>query len=213
MSLIAKTQFSPSKFVSVPSGMHLARCFRIIDLGTQPSRYMGVEKKRETLMLQFEIHSEGADGKPLLTNKGEPLSIAQRYSNSMLEKAKLRLHLESWRGAGFTNDEIRTWRIHNVLGHWAMLNVTENLGNDGKTYTNIETINPVPSQIKKAGLPEPHNELLVYDIDESPPESFEKLSENIKKTIMNSPEWQEKHKKTSAQGFYDDDISDINEPF
>lgn len=214
MSLIAKTTFNDSKFVSVPPGMHLARCFRIVDLGTQNVTYMGVEKKKAMVMLQFEIHSEGPDGNPLLTEKGEPLSIAKRYSNLMNEKARLRLDLESWRGAAFTKDEVGAFRIHSVLGVWAMLNITESKGNDGKTYTNIETINPVPVQIKKVGLPEPHNDLLIYDIDESPSEVFEKLSEKIKNTIMGSPEWQQKSKKATAQGFYDDDISDLNdEPF
>ena len=94
-----------------------------------------------------------------------------------------------------------------------MLNVTNSVGADGKEYTNIETINPVPAQIKKAGLPDPHNDKMLYSIENSSPDVFEKLSENIKKTIMNSPEWQERNAKKASQGFYDDDLSDINEPF
>ena len=36
MSLIAKsTEGSGSSFVTVPPDMHLARCYRIVDLGTQ----------------------------------------------------------------------------------------------------------------------------------------------------------------------------------
>mgnify|MGYP000541169732 CR=1 FL=1 len=41
-------------FESTPSGMHLARCYRIIDLGTQKSEYMGVSKLLHKIMLGWE---------------------------------------------------------------------------------------------------------------------------------------------------------------
>jgi hypothetical protein len=191
--------------------MHLARCFRIVDLGTQKSTYMGKDKFLRKILIQFEIHSEDAQGNPLLTDKGEPLSIAKRYTLSLSEKATLSLDLESWRGSAFTADERRGFNLEKLLGIWAMLNVTESVGKDGKHYTNIETINPVPAQIKKAGLPEAHNDTMLYSIENSGKDVFDKLSENVKKTIMDSPEWQERAAKRG-----DDDFADLdykNEPF
>lgn len=213
--LIAKAESnSSSSFTPVPAGMHLARCFRIVDLGTQKTTYMGKDKLNRKILIQFEIHSEDAEGNPLLTDKGEPLSISKRYTLSLNEKATLSIDLESWRGAAFTQSERNGFNLEKLLGVWAMLNVTTSQGNDGKTYTNIETINPVPAQIKKAGLPEPHNDVMLFSIDNSPVDAFNKLSEGVKKTIQGSPEWQQKAKKASAQGFYDDDLSDLdNEPF
>lgn len=213
--LIAKAESnSSSSFTPVPAGMHLARCFRIVDLGTQKTSYMGKDKLNRKILIQFEIHSEDADGNPLLTDKGEPLSISKRYTLSLNEKATLSIDLESWRGAAFTEAERKGFNLEKLLGVWAMLNVTKSQGNDGKEYTNIETINPEPTQIKKVGLPEAHNETMLFSIDNSSREVFEKLSEGVKKTIQNSPEWQQKSKKATAQGFYDDDISDLNdEPF
>lgn len=211
MSLIAKAEGGTSSFTPVPSGMHLARCFRIVDLGTQKSTYMGKDKFLRKILIQFEIHSEDAQGNPLLTDKGEPLSIAKRYTLSLSEKATLSLDLESWRGSAFTADERRGFNLEKLLGIWAMLNVTESVGKDGKHYTNIETINPVPAQIKKAGLPEAHNDTMLYSIENSGKDVFEKLSENVKKTIMDSPEWQERAAKRG-----DDDFADLdykNEPF
>jgi hypothetical protein len=215
MSLIAKAESNSSTFTPVPAGMHLARCFRVVDLGTQKSTYMGKDKFLRKIMLQFEIHSEDAHGNPLLTDKGEPLSIAKRYTLSLAEKATLSLDLESWRGAAFTADERRGFNLEKLLGVWAMLNVTKSVGNDGKEYTNIETINPVPAQIKKAGLPEGHNDTMLYSIDNSSQQVFDKLSEGIKKTIMNSPEWQERMAKKGRDPL-DDDFADLdykNEPF
>jgi hypothetical protein len=172
---------------------------------------MGKDKFLRKILIQFEIHSEDAQGNPLLTDKGEPLSIAKRYTLSLSEKATLSLDLESWRGSAFTADERRGFNLEKLLGVWAMLNVTESVGKDGKHYTNIETINPVPAQIKKAGLPEAHNDTMLYSIENSGKDVFEKLSENVKKTIMDSPEWQERAAKRG-----DDDFADLdykNEPF
>jgi hypothetical protein len=212
MSLIAKAE-SNTSFTPVPPGMHLARCFRIVDLGTQKSVYKGVEKHLRKILIQFEIHSEDSQGNPLLTDKGEPLSISKRYTLSLSEKATLSLDLESWRGAAFTADERKGFDLKKLLGVWAMLNITKSVGADGKEYTNIETINPVPMQIKKAGLPEAHNETMLYSIDNSDNGEFEKLSENVKKTIMSSPEWQHKSSRGSSQVYDDGFGDDPNEPF
>ena len=212
--LIAKAESNSSgSFTPVPAGMHLARCFRIVDLGTQKTSYMGKDKLNRKILIQFEIHSEDADGNPLLTDKGEPLSISKRYTLSLNEKATLSVDLESWRGAAFTQAERNGFNLEKLLGVWAMLNVTKSVGNDGKEYTNIETINPVPAQIKKVGLPEAHNDTMIFSIENSPQQAFDKLSEGVKKTIQASPEWEQKSKKATPQDFYDDDISDINEPF
>lgn len=209
--LIAKAESnSSSSFTPVPAGMHLARCFRIVDLGTQKTTYMGKDKLNRKILIQFEIHSEDADGNPLLTDKGEPLSISKRYTLSLNEKATLSIDLESWRGAAFTNSERKGFHLERLLGVWAMLNVTKAIGNDGKEYTNIETINPVPQQIKKTGLPKEHNDVMIFSIDNSPPADFERLSEGIKKTIQSSPEWQ---RKGNAQSTYNDLPDFGDEPF
>lgn len=211
-----------SSFISVPTGMHLARCFRIIDLGTQKTTYLGKDKFSHKILVQFEIHSENADGSPLLTEKGEPLSISKRYTYSTYENASICKDIESWRGSPITQEERDNGiNLQNFLGMWAMLNVTKDLGKDNKEYTNIKTVNPVPGPIRKLGLPEPHNEVLIYSIDKSPQEVFDKLSENVKTTIQGSPEWQRKFKtaperpsKTPIQNFPDDDFSNFNDdPF
>ena len=45
-------------FERCPPGMHLARCYRIIDLGTQKTEYMGQMKYLRKIMLAWEIRSE-----------------------------------------------------------------------------------------------------------------------------------------------------------
>ena len=69
MSLTVKAN-SESSFTPVPAGMHLARCYRVIDLGTQKSEYMGEIKHLPKIMVQFEVHGEDENGHPLVTAKG-----------------------------------------------------------------------------------------------------------------------------------------------
>jgi len=170
--------------------MHLARCYKIVDLGSQKSEYMGQVKIQHKVMLQFEVWSEDEQGKATVTQKGEPLSISKNYTLTLSDKASLRADLKTWRGRDFTVDELRGFELKNVLGVWAMLSVTRDAGRDGKEYTNIQAIMPVPSHLKKAGLPEPHNTPAMYSIEDHDAAIFETLSENVKKKIMASPEFQ-----------------------
>ena len=187
MGLQAKA--SGGDFVPVPVGMHLARCYRVVDLGTQKSEYMGKEKMLPKVMLQFEVHGDDESGKPIVTAKGEPMTISKNFTNSLAEKATLRIDLVRWRGRDFTQAELNGFELKNVLGVWAMITVATSVGRDGKEYTNISSINPVPSAIKSAGLPEGFNKIGVFWIEEPDMTMFETFSDGLKKKIMGSPEW------------------------
>jgi len=183
---------SEGSFVPVPAGLHLARCYQIIDLGTQKSEYMGKTKYQPKVMFKFEVHGEDDQGNPLVTSKGEPMSISKNYTASLSDMATLREDLKNWRGRDFTPEELRAFELKNVLGVFAMISVSTAQGRDGKEYTNIGAIMPVPANIKKAGLPEGHNPTAFFDLDNPDMTLFETLSENIKNKIMSSPEWQER---------------------
>ena len=212
MGLTVKASGGSSTFKPVPSGMHLARCYRIVDMGTQITTWKGVSKEQPKVMLQFEVHSEDADGKPIVTDKGEPMSISKNFTASLEEKAILRQELENWRSRAFTREELKGFHLKNVLGAWAMLSVVKEQGNDGNEYTNISSINPVSSQIKKAGLPDGHNELKIFDLKEPDMALFETFGNKIKEKIQSTPEWSKKilptPKQAPSSGF-DDIDSDI----
>ena len=198
MSLIAKAT-EGGGYQPVPAGMHLARCYKIVDLGSQKTEYMGQTKIQHKIMLQFEVWSEDENGNPTVTSKGEPMSITKRYTLTLSEKAALRNDLKTWRGRDFTPEELRGFELKNVLGVWAMLSISRSAGHDGKEYTNIQAIMPVPAHLKKAGLPDPYNTPQMYSIEDHDNEIFESLSENVKKTIMASPEFQSRNPHTMSR--------------
>ena len=216
MGLIAKVSEGGS-FVSVAPGMHLARCYRVIDLGKQKSEWQGKINILPKVMIQFEVHSEDDDGKPLVTPKGEPMSISKNFTVSLQEKATLRKDLVSWRGREFTKEEADGFHLKNVLGAWAMLTIAKSVGNNGKEYTNIMSINPVPPAIKKAGMPESHNQAMYFEIESPNMEMFKTFSDNLRAKIESSPEWQarkgdqyakEQNASANSKGSGFDDMDD-----
>lgn len=179
-----------SEFVPVPPGMHLARCYRLIDLGTQKSVWQDRVKHLHKIMIQWEIHSEDDTGSPLLTAKGEPLSISKNYTNNLGDKATLRADLSSWRGRDFTDEERKGFNLKNILGQWCMLTVARTPGKNGKEYSNVVAVSPVPASIKRAGLPDGHNELGIFLLSEPDMAMFAQFSRALQEKISQSPEWQ-----------------------
>lgn len=205
-------------FEATPPGMHLARCYRIVDLGTQKTEYMGQVKFLHKIMLGWEIHGTDDSGKQIQMRDGRPFAIFKNYTLSWSDKANLRLDLQSWRGKPFTNEEMRRFDLKTVLGAWCMLNVIERAGQDGKMYVNVSGVSPVPSMIKQAGLPQAVNPNEIFNLEEPDMELFNKFSEHLKKKIESSPEWQrlgvkevppEAPPEGQLTGFSDDDGSDI----
>ena len=213
MSLTARDSGGGS-FTPVSPGMHLARCYRIVDMGTQTTDFQGQTKHLQKVMLQFEVHGEDDSGKPLVTAKGEPMSISKNFTLSLAEKATLRKDLQAWRGRDFTPEELRGFELKTVLGAWAMITVSKALGGNGKEYTNIVSINPVPVTIKKAGMPEGFNKLAMFVISNPDMELFETFGNGLKEKITSSPEWRARSPAPqpapgSTDSGFDDFDSDI----
>ena len=211
MSLIAKSKSKSdsSEFVQVPVGMHLARCYRIADLGTQPKNTQYGLKHQRTVMISFEVHGEGVDGQPMVTSRGEPLSISQDYNLSLNEHAILSKHLEGWRGTKFNEAERNGgFDIKKILGVWAMVNVTSSTSKQsGKVYHNIDGLLSVPKMIKDAGLPEGFNPLGYFSMEDEKPDMdvFNSLSKYHQDKVKNSPEWSNIGGSSNAQS---DDMND-----
>jgi hypothetical protein len=213
MSLTARDSGGGS-FTPVAPGMHLARCYRIVDIGTQKTEYQGQIKHQQKVMMQFEVHGEDDNGKPMVTTKGEPLSISKNFTLSLGENATLRKDLQAWRGRQFTPEELRGFELKKVLGAWCMLTVAKSTGNNGKEYTNIMSINPVPAAIKRSGLPEGFNNEAMFEIDNPDMELFETFSSSLKEKIQATPEWrarnggQQAPSKPAPSGSGFDDMDD-----
>ena len=208
MSLIAKST-GGTEFKNPPTGNHLARCFRITDYGSQTSKY-GQQRK---ILISWELHGEDDDGNALSMDDGKPFAVSSYYTLSLSNGASLRTMLEQWRNRSFTLDELSGFDLKNILGQWCMVSVAIDKGVDGKEYCNVKSVSPVPTSIKKQGLPDGVNDPVLFSLENFNKQIYDTLAEKTRAKIALSPEY----KKATESAFADmkDDVpeDDQSVPF
>ena len=205
----ANTGFTPT-----PPGVYMGRCYRVIDLGTQETTWQGKIKHQRKVLLSWEIHGEDDTGKPLLTDDGRPMMASKRFTASLSEKAALRAFLESWRGKPFSDAELKGFATKSLLGQWGMINITQET-RDGKTYSNVATVMPLPPALRKV-LPAGHNALGIFSMDQFEPDMmdlFNSFGKGLQDVIKASPEWAALHEIPAKQTVSLDDLEDRDIPF
>jgi hypothetical protein len=174
----------------IEPGSYLARCFSVIDLGTQTTNVLAdgkpTIKQQHKVLISFELFGEDSNGP--LTIDGKPMVINKKYTFSMNEAARLRLDIESWKGKKLVKGVDFPFDMKFMLDKWAMVNVVRNTWN-GETYANINGLTQVPSMIVKSGFPQTHNEIVLFDLKKYTKESFEKLWPWVQDIIKKSAEW------------------------
>jgi hypothetical protein len=117
-----------------------------------------------------------------------PLTISKNYTVSLHEKANLRKELAAWRGRDFTDEEAKAFDVSKLVGAYCMVNVTTSESN-GKTYSNVAGLTPLPAALKNS-KPAPVHPDLLFNLDEPDMKVFATFHEKLQETIRRSPEWQ-----------------------
>jgi hypothetical protein len=216
MGFIAKDS-GGGNFKRVPSGVHIGRCFSLIDLGTQETSGQFGVKMQHKIRIGWELFGEDETGAPLTVDvdgKSMPMTISKSYTVSLHEKASLRKDLAAWRSRDFTEEEARAFDVSALLGAYCMVNVTTSETN-GKIYSNVAGLSPLPAVIKK-NKPAGVHEFVRFDLDEPDMEVFNTFHEKLQEAIKRSPEWAKatgaKHREPAMAGGgsgFDDLDSDV----
>ena len=173
-----------SDFEPIPSGLHHAVCYAVIDIGTQPAT--GNFPSRRKVVFVWELPEERADFKKDGQQVNLPRAISQRFTASLASKGNLRPFLNSWRGRAFTEQELEGFDLFNAAGANCMLNIIHEPKGD-KTYANISSITPLPKGMAKTT---PENPILKFSIDEwSGTTDLPAMPDWIKKLVMQSDEY------------------------
>lgn len=191
MGFIAKDKGN-ADFKRIPPGSYIARCYLLVDMGEQLSDGKFGQSVQHKIRLGWEVFGEDETGAPLTVEfEGvqRQMTIGKTYTLSLNEKAGLRKDLTSWRGRDFSPEELAGFDITNILNVYCMLNITTS-EKDGKTYTNISAITPLPSALKNAKPPADH-EPVMFNLDEPDWQVFEALPEWLSDTIKKSPQYAE----------------------
>lgn len=165
------------EFPQAPTGTHVARCFRIIDLGTQHGEYQGQPNVRSQVLVSWELPAE-------LMDDGKPFAVSFFYTNSLGEKANLRHHLEAWRGKQFTPDELEGFDLMNILGVPCMVTVTAN----EKGKAKVTSVSGLPKGFK---CPPQVNPSTAFWMEEWSDEEFAKIPKGIQEIMKKSDEYRE----------------------
>lgn len=177
-------------FKIMPAGSHLARCYSIIDLGTQEKVFKQTWEIKDVhvIRITWEFPTEFAI---FDETKGEqPFVLGEEYTLSLADKANLRNVLESWNGRPLTEDELHDWyNLRDLVGKECLIWVIHTKSKDWtKTYANIQTIGQIPKgllcpiQINKS-------QYFVLDTENFDQAEFELLPEFVQKKIMESKEY------------------------
>lgn len=203
MSLIVSND--GGNFELVPEGQYVARCFKVIELGTQWVEWQGNKKEQKKVLVMWEI----LDDKVKMAD-GKPFAITKRYTASLDERSALFGDLEAWRGKKFTTDELKGFDLTKVLGAYCNLQIVHS--EDGK-YANINSIMGFKGE-KPKGI----NELVSFDIDNPDMKIFDSFSDKLKEQIEKAPEFriatgkkEEKLEPTTVPAKEDVVITDIGE--
>lgn len=187
----------------IPAGNYMARCYKMIEIGTVTENVMGVSKTLHKVRIGWELPTET---KVFDQSKGEqPLVIDQEYTLSMHEKANLRKMLESWRGKAFTEKEAECFDITNLLGKPCFLNIIHKQSKSGNIYEQISSVTAVPKTIT---VPPQVTKTFVLSYDSFDESLFNSLPDFIKQKMQTSSEYaamKNPHERTMV-------ASDISEP-
>src|SRR4051812_36598392 len=189
MGLIAKDS-GGGNFKRVPAGVFIGRCFSLIDLGTQLTDGQYGQKLQHKIRIGWELFGDDEEGMPLMVDvdgKDMPMTISKSYTVSLHEKSGLRRDLAAWRGKDFTDEEAKGFDVSKLIGAYCMLNVTTSETN-GKTYSNVAGITPLPGALKNA-KPAPIHDNVIFNLDDPDMKSFATFHEKLQDAIKKSPEW------------------------
>lgn len=168
------TKGESTDFERPESGVYAARCIQVVELGTHEKEdfIKKTLKRAPELLIVWEISEKMQDGKPFI--------VTWRGTNSLYEKANLYKILTDWRGRSFTEAELNCFALGNLLDKVCLLNIVTEPAKNGKTYTNVKTVTPLPKGME---VPDRINELVDFGIQDLGTKIFDQLYPWVQKYI------------------------------
>lgn len=184
MSIIATTSGQTRELI--PAGNYVARCYKMIQIGTTPEAINGESKQLHKVRIGWEFPH---DTKVFNEEKGpQPIVFDEEYTVSLSDKSNLRKMLASWRGKDFTPEEAKAFDITKLIGVPCMVNIihVQSKRDASKVYSKIGSVSSVP---KGMTVPPQVNKTFVLSYDEFDFNKFDSLPDFIKDKMKTSTEF------------------------
>lgn len=188
-----KAQKKESTYEAVPAGSYIARCFSIVQMGTIPSKNPTYSPS-DKIKIGWELigkTKELADGKKI------PLTVYADFGLTMAKNGKLRPMIESWFGKNFpTDDAAFDFDMEKLLGKKCMISMVETISADGKKYSNVGNVSPIPEGIE---CPELSIDQFLLTYSKWNQEKFESLPDATRNKMIETPEYKSLFKASSQE--------------
>ena len=187
---------SAIEFDPCPAAMHIARCIRLIDLGTTMDQMYGKEKHNVFVMWEVpeEIHTYTIKGKDGAPDKevSEPFTVGKFYNMSLSDGSHLRNDLQSWRGRAFTPEELQGFNPEKMVGAPCMINVVHKPRKAPKTGVVAEVMSVTPMPKGMQAPPQVHPSVY-FSLEEGlfNQQILDDMSSGLKAKVMQSNEYRD----------------------
>jgi hypothetical protein len=159
-----------------PDSYH-AVCYGVVDIGTEYSEVYKSESRKAVILWELPDETYEKDGKKI------PRTVNKKYTLSLADKANLNHDLTGWRGAAFTEEEIKSgFELNKLLTQNCILTIVSSNGGKSSKVQSVSKM--MKTMIKK----QPYRKVVYYDIDEHGKTIPEGLQKWIVEAIQKSPE-------------------------
>ncbi len=178
------------EYQNPPAGPHIARLYRVIDLGTQIVEWAGEQKNSYKFMLSWELPNAMMDP---TAEFPEPrcFTVHTRYTYSLYQSNLLALlggMCPTWDLDEMDNKgEVP---LEDLLGMPCQLSISNDTDDKGRVWTNVMTAMPL---MEGQVCPEAQNAEVWFWMSGSTSEynaDFEAFSKSLQRTIRKSPEYE-----------------------
>jgi hypothetical protein len=191
----------------VPAGTHVARLYRLVQIGTVESVWQGETKNLMKIWLSFELCNEKKvfkEGEP-----AKPMTVSVEYTLSMGPKANLRKFVEGMIGTALKDEEADGFDVETLVGKACLINVSHTKKGD-KTYVNVMSASPL---IKGMEAPAQFNPSMILTYQKWDSDVYETLPNFIKDKMATTPEMatRAKYDKNKEESLKAQEKYDANE--
>lgn len=175
-------------YVMCPAGNHVGSCCAMVVVGTVLESFKGsTPAPAKKVFLAFEITGKTHIFKE---EKGpEPFVIWVEHLLSLHTKANLRKMIQSWAGETYSDDQMKTFKLNELVGAPCLVNVIADKNSEGKDRVKIATISAVPDATP---VPAMINKPLIFNYTNPfNSEAFDRIPEWIQKKMKTSDEYKQ----------------------
>ena len=170
----------------VPAGTHFARCYSMIHIGVVEWEFQGEKKFNNKVRLTWELPYEMRD----FGGEQKPLVISKEYTLSMHEKSNLRKDLEMWRGKVFTNKELGSFDVTDLLGKTCNISVIHKVAKNGNEFAQVGGVSAIQKGVE---VLEQFNPTFIFNyVDHFDLDWLDSQPEWIQEQIKSSEDYQYK---------------------